>query len=416
MVKRNERVGRQHLPFSPSGLVWLFAMLLWMGQVGPSLAQQRALRGADTSRGTQQGPTFDNLFLITLDGFRWQELFTGADPRLIAGATSAETLARRYGGESAERRRSRLLPYFWSTIAPRAQIYGDPTTECRVQVTNGRFFSYPGYAEMLCGWADERIDSNDKRYNPNPTVLAFLNRRPGLSGHVRAFASWDVFPFIINRGPREELGNAYVSVNAGWAPLGAENEQVEQIARWLPKYWESARFDGLTFTAALHDLRKNQPRVLYLALDETDDWAHAGRYDLYLNAAHYADDMIRTLWEESQKLPAYRGRTAMVITSDHGRGDGREGWKSHSDSLPGSDRIWIVLYGPGIPEGAVGKGQFTQSQVAATVAALLGEDFAASDPRIAPRLPYATGGEPLSAAIANGSSNETEPQPSEASR
>ena len=29
-------------------------------------------------------------------------------------------------------------------------------------------------------------------------------------------------------------------------------------------------------------LRRAQPRVLYLALGETDDWAHDGRYDRVL--------------------------------------------------------------------------------------------------------------------------------------
>jgi len=34
-------------------------------------------------RGLCQNPQADHIFLITMDGFRWQELFTGADSLLI---------------------------------------------------------------------------------------------------------------------------------------------------------------------------------------------------------------------------------------------------------------------------------------------------------------------------------------------
>ena len=32
-----------------------------------------------------------------------------------------------------------------------------------MRITNGLWFSYPGYNEMLTGAADPRIDSNDKK-------------------------------------------------------------------------------------------------------------------------------------------------------------------------------------------------------------------------------------------------------------
>ena len=60
-----------------------------------------------------------------------------------------------------------------------------------------------------------------------------------------------------------------------------------------------------------------------VALGETDDWAHAGRYDLYLSSARMNDDLIRRLWELVQSMDAYRDRTALVIATDHGRGDGQ---------------------------------------------------------------------------------------------
>ena len=89
-------------------------------------------------------------------------------------------------------------------------------------------------------------------------------------------------------------------------------------------------------------------------------------------------------------LAQYRGKTALVIATDHGRGDGREGWKDHHARLPGSERIWIAVLGPEVQPLGLRKGiQASQGQVASTVAQLLGYDFREHDPRIAEPLPLA---------------------------
>ena len=125
--------------------------------------------------------------------------------------------------------------------------------------------------------------------------------------------------------------------------------------------------------------------MLYVSLGETDDWAHAGRYDLYLDAATKNDQFIRQLWEAAQQIDQYKGSTTLILTTDHGRGDGREGWKSHSATLPGSDRMWFAVMGPDTPATGLQKDvEITQSQTAATLASLLGYDFTAADRRIAP--------------------------------
>jgi len=147
------------------------------------------------------GTTVDNVLVITLDGFRWQELFGGYDATLNTkadgGVSQPEPLRARFDRPTPESRREALLPFVWGIVARDGQILGDATRHSRVRVTNGFWFSYPGYNEMLAGFADPRIDSNDKNVNPNQTVLEWLNHRPGFAGRVAAFASWDVLPFIV---------------------------------------------------------------------------------------------------------------------------------------------------------------------------------------------------------------------------
>ena len=52
------------------------------------------------------------------------------------------------------------------------------------------------------------------------------------------------------------------------------------------------RPDVFTYFAAREYLKAYKPKVLYIAFDETDDFAHGGLYDQYLGAAHAEDAMI----------------------------------------------------------------------------------------------------------------------------
>ena len=333
----------------------------------------------------------EHVVLVTVDGLRRQELFSGAEEALLnreaGGVRDVDAIRAKYWRSTAEQRREALLPFVWEVVVPQGQVFGDPDAGSACRVLNGRYFSYPGYHEILCGFPEESIDSNDKVPNPNVNVLEWLHRRPGYAGRVAAFCSWDVFPFILN------VDRSRVLVNAGWASVPAAEppftaEAIDALNQELPHVWESVRYDALTFSAALAHLRKHKPKVFYLSLGETDDWAHEGRYDLVLDAAAQSDRYLRRLWEYLESDPAYAGRTAVVLTTDHGRGDGPEGWKNHSADLPGSEFVWIAAWGAGVPPRGVREGvETTQGQTAATVAALLGLDYAESDERIAAPLP-----------------------------
>jgi len=331
----------------------------------------------------------ENVILITTDGLRWQEVFTGADPNLLnleqGGIKELDPLREAFWRDSAEARREALLPFFWSVIAKEGQLFGNQLKGSVVRVTNGRNFSYPGYQEILTGFPDDRIDSNDKLANPNRSVLEWLNAQPDFSGRVAAFCAWDVFPYILN----EERSK--IPVSAGWNPIKSENpsprEQVlNDLLTETTPYWDSVTYDSFVFEAAMEHLRRDKPRVLYVAFGETDDWAHDGRYDLVLRAAHGMDHFVRRLWEAAQSMPEYRNKTSLVIGVDHGRGTGSRDWRSHNADIPGSENTWLAAMGPGIP--ALGERSKTEpigmNQIAATVAALLGKDYNAAEPKAGP--------------------------------
>ena len=332
-----------------------------------------------------------NVILVTLDGLRWQELFNGADDSFInrefGGVRDVGEVKRRFSDPAHTVRREKLMPFFWKEIARHGVVYGNPDDESVVRVTNGLYFSYPGYNEILTGRADSRIDSNDKRYNSNVTVLEWLHQRPGFEGRVAGLCSWDVFPYIINDR------RSHIPVNAGWQPLkvfsdNSRRDLLNELTQEIPRYWHNVRYDVYTFEGALEYLKLRKPRVLYVAFGETDDWAHEGRYDLYLDAARRTDRYIERLWETAQSMDDYAGCTSLIITTDHGRGDTRTDWKNHGKDTPGSDIIWIAIRGPDVSKhSSTVPGNYTQSQVAATVADLVNEDFHAAFPESGSPLP-----------------------------
>ena len=328
----------------------------------------------------QKSGQTENLFIITLDGLRWEELFGGAvdsmmnEPEFVKDTAALQQL---FAASTPVERRKKLMPFFWETIAVEGQLYGNRWEGNKVNCSNIFWFSYPGYNEILTGYSDPRIKSNDKIPNPNKTVLEWINQQPGFEDRVAAFGSWDVFPYIINE---ERSG---IPVNAGFRlaadeSLSTREQLLNELQPTVPSPWSTVRLDAFTHGYAVEYLKKYHPRLLYISYGETDDFAHDGRYDHYLKSAHQTDQWISDLWDFAQNDPVYKNKTTFLITTDHGRGNSpKKEWKSHGKIYRGSNAIWMAVLGPDTP--ALGEVktemQLWQNQVAKTGAALLGLDY-----------------------------------------
>jgi hypothetical protein len=322
-----------------------------------------------------------NLFIITLDGFRWQEMFTGADPSLITNerfTPDSATINLLYGGDTPEDRREKLLPFFWNVISKKGQLYGNRHHGNKINTSNIYSISYPGYNEIFSGNTDITVSSNRKKRNHNINVLEYLNSREDFEGKVVAFTSWDVFPYILNQ---ERSG---IMINSGYNKneddAAATRPSMVDHVQQLVNDESATRHDQLTFLTAKEFLEKHHPRVLYLGLGETDEAAHSGRYDLYLEKAKEADGIIAALWHWAQTTPGYKDNTTFIITTDHGRGGSRDRWMDHGTFVNGASQTWLAVLGPAIE--ALGElktsQQLYQKQIAQTIANLLGEDFQAN--------------------------------------
>lgn len=289
------------------------------------------------------------LILVTVDGYRWQELFRGADPALVQD----ERYRARYVDVAD---RAQALTPFLLSFRDHGALIGDRDQGSCARVANDYWFSYPGYAEMLAGRPNPQIRYNAAIPNQDVTVLERLSRR-GLP--VAVFAEWNTMRAILN-------------VERSGLPL------------FTPPDYE-APHDPQVIEATRAQLA-DPPRVLWVALGDTDNRAHEGKYEAYLAAATAADNFARELWEAYEADPRTAGRTTMIITADHGRGEAaNERWRGHGSGrwrrvvVPGlrhegSEAVFIAVRGPdvAVARGADAQNCATLSQVAPTMLAALG--------------------------------------------
>lgn len=289
------------------------------------------------------------IILVTADGLRPEEVFKGVD----------SSIPSKHALQIKGTKREELLPFLWSEVAARGVIM-------RARVTNPHRVSYPGYSEILTGRAQDAIRGNDPVQNPTPTVLEYLREHLKLRREqVALFGSWDSFRFIGEHTP------GAIVINAGYQTIDGTPRLAElsRMQSELLTAWPEVRHDYFTFEMALAYLRSRQPRVLYIAFGETDDWAHEQRYDRYLQTAAYFDACLRKLWETVD-----RSSTTLVITTDHGRGATPADWHSHGKDVAGAENMWIAIIGPDTP--ALGEAKFVgeQRDVAPTMLELMGAD------------------------------------------
>lgn len=325
-----------------------------------------------------------NVFIITTDGFRWQEIFNGADSSIMDNTRYVKDTAllkQMFWHNDIEERRKLLMPFVWKTLVKNGSVFGNRNYNSKVSVANPYRYSYAGYNEIFTGYADNAVITNQKKYNSNQTVLDFLNDQPEYKNKVAAFASWNLFEYIFNK--RES--NVYI--NSGYQTITHDSLTnteflINGVQQNAVNNLQNTRNDMLTFVTAKEYIQTNHPKVVYIGFGETDEYAHSGKYDDYLQSAHMFDQYIAQLWYLVNKDPFYKNNTSFIITTDHGRGNKTKNWMRHDMFTKGSSSSWLMTLGDKFtPYGEVkNNDEIFNEQLAQTIAQLLGYQFAPSHP------------------------------------
>ncbi len=321
-----------------------------------------------------------NVVVILIDGYRWQELFKGAEFDLLNNKkyNEGDSIQRfkKYWTENLEERRKKLMPFTWNYIAKHGQIYGNRELGNLVNVMNPYWFSYPGRAEILSGFVDTAINSNEYGSNPNTNVLEFIDHEKEYKGKVVTFACWRATGRCLHKDKSTML------INVPWENITGSNlTEAEILANemqhLIPQIWgDDERLDANVYALAKSYIMAHHPKVAYLDFGDTDEYAHSGKYESYLDDIHNLDAMIEKLWNIMQQDKFYKNNTTFFIVPDHGRGVGAQ-WTDHGRNTPHSNETWFMVWGPDTkPSGEMKSSeQIFQTQYAATIANLLGFDY-----------------------------------------
>ena len=313
------------------------------------------------------------VILVTLDGVRWKEVFRGAEKSILENekytSTSKQT-TEDFWNEDSIKSRELLMPFTWNYIKKNGVILGNRDEKNVVNLVNKHLWSYPGYNEIITGKADDiNITNNKPVKNPNVSIFEIANQQKELSGKVMVFGSWTMFPNIYNEERSKLLINA--GYQHSFNPNKTEKEVlIERFQQETPRQWNGTRFDIFTHEFALEAMKNHHPKLVFVGYGEADDFGHDADYDQYINAINRNDRMIEELWNYVQSDPFYKDQTTIIVTTDHGRGNGTE-WTDHNAKVKGSDEGFILMFGKGVNPQKIKLKKSSTNQIASTIAELL---------------------------------------------
>ena len=269
------------------------------------------------------------------------------------------------------------MPFFWGTLMrEHGSIAGNARLGSSVTLTNTHRFSYPGYSEILLGEAhDDEIKSNDPMRNPyvdgargaadaseaTPAAGRRLRLLERLRRHRRAH----------RRGADGQRRVRAVRV-AG--PGGAASSAG---CRWRRHALELGAARRLHVPVRDGSSRRARPRVVYLALGETDDWAHDGRYDRVLETYARSDALSARAVDVAAGGPRVSRPHAPPHHDGSRTGPHPKDWRNHGAKVEGAQEVWIALASPRWRRAANGGSTAAHTnQVAATLAGWMGDRLA----------------------------------------
>ncbi|ROS14700.1 phosphopentomutase/2,3-bisphosphoglycerate-independent phosphoglycerate mutase family metalloenzyme [Chryseobacterium nakagawai] len=156
-------------------------------------------------------------------------------------------------------------------------------------------------------------------------------------------------------------------------------------ADWKGKYQPSVdcgisgngsgyRADAVTMTNTKEVMKKYSPNIIVINLKDVDSYGHDNKYNEYIQAIKTTDASIKEIWDYIQSLPAYKDKTTLIVSNDHGRHlDSKGGFKNHGDDCEGCRHIEFFAMGPDFKKNTtISTGNYEQIDIASTMAELLG--------------------------------------------
>jgi hypothetical protein len=284
-----------------------------------------------------------NVILITFDGVRPEEFFSGSS----------------HGDINDEI----FFPHLWPLLESSGVIFGSSESN-PLLASHPSLTSLPCYRTILSGEVHKSSD-NDTTPMELETVFDSLGSRIQQPNSMALFSSWEKLRYAVSDNPQLVLDSGF----SGCPKLMGESWYSELLAKAIasPPPWPECRKDSLTWATASEFRRRYSPRFMYISLADADDLAHLGDRRGY-------DDSLRAydcwLWDLCCDLRREGDATVVILSTDHGRGNGSQ-WTEHGPGIKHAEDIWLVAFGFGV-QLQVQTGRRDQLAIRPTIENLLG--------------------------------------------
>ncbi len=245
---------------------------------------------------------------------------------------------------------SRLIPHLANDMAPMgafaANFHNDGVTETTA-----------GHTALVTG-VYQNIDNSGMELPQNPSVFQLWRAAAGTD----STSAW----IVTSKDKLEVLSNCLDSLwhdqyrpmrDCGLAGLGS-----------------GLRDDSLTLLQAEDIMITYQPSLMLVHFKEPDVTAHSGDWNGYLAQIRRTDRLAYSLWNFIESNVYYANRTTLFVTHDHGRhlDSVSTGFSSHGDDCAGCRKIACLVLGPDIKQGTIVPTAYNQTDLAVTVAEMMG--------------------------------------------
>lgn len=142
--------------------------------------------------------------------------------------------------------------------------------------------------------------------------------------------------------------------------------------------------DLVTFNKVNELIDSKPPHLMLINFLAVDTYGHSNEWDKYLASLVKCDQYVDAIWKKIQSNPQMKDKTALLITSDHGRHlDGhKNGFVNHGDNCEGCRHVALLGLGPDFRKNVRIETGGEQLDISKTIAYLLRFNMPTSEGRV----------------------------------
>ena len=231
----------------------------------------------------------------------------------------------------------------------------------------GETWTTNGHTALTTG-EYQAINNTGGEYPKNPGIFQhYIKKHPEEKDLVWLITSKDKLQVLSDCKDSKWKGKFIASTDCGINGLGT-----------------GYRHDSITFQRVMYALEVRKPKVLFINFREPDFSGHKGDWNAYIRGIQQTDSMVHEIWKFIENDPAYKGKTTMFVTNDHGRHSNgvSDGFISHGCRCEGCKRIHLWSFGPDFKQGVLLNQPAELIDVNTTIGELLQLDTLKSNGRV----------------------------------